>query len=192
MLVSGYLILKQDQFGYKGVDRKKIEPLFDSDINNTITNFNHIWELLPSGWRREAYKLFEENSIRYSNIQLIKSREIADKIKSIIPNTEGSFEIIKAHIYMNGEYIDMVKNKFLEFLGCDVAYLGGDFYSAIKNGLINNPSEELLAKYFKCLNSNYLFEDEKIIPEYIIDFKKVTKSEQASEFHVYYLEDCDS
>jgi hypothetical protein len=192
MLISGYLILQINHLNYRGVDRRKIEPLFDSEIDKTITNFNHIWELFPYGWKREAYKLFEENSIRYSNIQLIKAKEIAKKIKLMIPETEGCFEINKVYIYMPNEYIDISKDNLLEFLGYDVAYLGGDYYSAIKNGLINNPSKELLAKYFTCLNANYLFEDEKLISDYIADFKRITLSEQDSEFYVYSLANSDN
>lgn len=47
---------------YRGIDRNPFEPLIlEGEIQEIVLNFGNIWELYPPGWRRDAYRIFEEN-----------------------------------------------------------------------------------------------------------------------------------
>ena len=74
-----------------------------------------------------------------------------------------------------------------EFLGYDVAYPGGDFYSAIKNGLFVNPDMTLVKMYKHLLNSAGLFSSKEYIPEFVRHFKEVAPTEENSEFSIFNL-----
>jgi len=152
-MLTGYFILKKE-LNYRGIERVHFEPtFFDELIDKSVKNFKYIWELY-SGWRQKLYKKIEENSIGLEASYLIKDENVAKYIVNNIPKEEGKYELIKVVILEPLEkwtYFDSNS-----FLGYDIAYLGGDFYSAVKNGLLVNPSKNLEEKYLKYLNKHLL------------------------------------
>ena len=72
-------------------------------------------------------------------------------------------------------------------MGYDLAYLGGDFYSAIKNGLLVNPDRVLIGWDKRDLNEAGLFRSSEIGRDYLQRFRELVPSETPSEFHVYEL-----
>jgi hypothetical protein len=70
-------------------------------------------------------------------------------------------------------------------LGYEIAYPGGNFYSAVLNGLFMNPHPGLVLEYKPLLNENGLFEDISSALNYITAFKEVVPSEANSEFCVF-------
>ena len=186
----GYLILKKDASGYRGIDREHFEPTFiDSLIDKSITKFEYIWQLYSKGWRQSLYKKIEENSIIIEGTYFLKEEKTAFEVLNHIPNTEGDYEVIKVEIYLkNQNNIDIILSN--NFLGFDIAYLGGDSYSAVKNGLVINPKKYLYHKYGNYLNEYYLFSEKMILSDYLTDFKKVVLSESNSDFFIYVLSLC--
>lgn len=186
MIISGYLLLKKGKEIYKGVDRERFEPVvIESLVNKSSINFHHIWELYPKGWLQIAFRKFEENAINIDELSLIKNQNVAFSILDTIPTAKNDYEVIKADVYLIEDQIN--REEEISFLGFDLAYLGGDFYSAIKNGLLINPSESLKRKYFSLLNKHNLFENNGILSNYITDFREVVRSEQNSKFYIYSL-----
>ena len=74
-----------------------------------------------------------------------------------------------------------------DLLGYDVAYCGGDFYSALYNGLFSGADPDLLAEFRPLLNCFGLFDTTGHIPAYVRRFKEEAQSESNSEFCVYRL-----
>lgn len=73
-------------------------------------------------------------------------------------------------------------------LGVDIAYPGGDLYSALRAGLHGpNPSSDLIARYCPFLNENGLFDSLAIADDYLTDFRRCAASERDSDFVFYSL-----
>jgi len=184
-MLTGYFILKEELDNYRGVDRVHFEPTFlDELVNKSVNKFKYIWELY-SGWRQELYKKIEENSIALEASYLIKDENVAKYVINNIPKSEGSYELVKVMIFeLTEQIIELDQNLSL---GYDIAYLGGDFYSAIKDGLIVNPITKLEKKYSRYLNKFGLFINKHELADYVKGFKSEATSESNSEFHVYLL-----
>jgi hypothetical protein len=160
-----------------------------------------LWDFYPTGWRRDAYRLYEENMVGYGKWdpdlpQILASREVAQRIREIIEPHLGPYEIVACDIWE----LDSIPSDEVEdqgtFLGYDVAYPpGGDYFSAIKNGLFTKPfsfSEgpplpELVEGFQSLLNHFGLFPNAKPISSYILRFKELVPSEADSEFCIYRL-----
>ena len=159
-----------------------------------------IWTLYEPGWRRDAYRLYEENMVDDGkwdpDCHLLASREVAQKIQEIIEPHLGPYEIIACDIWeLNSVPPDEAGDK-ANFLGYDVAYPpGGDYFSAIKNGLFTKPfsfsggpaSPKLVEEFQSLLNQFGLFPNTKPIPSFIRRFKELFPSEADSDFCVYRL-----
>ena len=65
--LNGYMLLRIEQeFPYRGVDRFRFEPLLiESEMSDVGQKEppTFIYEILPPGWRRTAYRIFEENLV---------------------------------------------------------------------------------------------------------------------------------
>jgi hypothetical protein len=183
-MIKGFFLIKErTEYKYLGVDGEHFEPtIIGADLSSGSRN-KHIWELHPNGWKKDAIKLFEENMIEElpEDIYLLNNINIAIEIKKMIESHLGKFKIIDCTIYQSKK--ETIKKS--NIIGFDIAYFGGDYYSAILNGLIINPSSLLYEKYNASLNESELFTNYDLLEEYIFDFKNNVKSEENSDFCFY-------
>ncbi len=193
-VVAGYLLLPLNKVEkYRGIDRQPFEPLLlESEIDPAFVpnpDDARIWVWYPAGWRREAYRLFEENSVEVNKNKgaILSSLATARQIKDLIEPHLGSYELIACQVWNLDTQFAHEADLEAPSLGYDVAYGGGDFYSALKNGLLVKPHPLLLAEYSSLLNEYGLFSNPDNIPAYIRRFKELVPSEANSEFWVYWL-----
>jgi hypothetical protein len=191
---KGYLLLPPSSVAiYRGVDRTPFDPvILESEIDISIEVSDEdegISPFYPLGWRRRAYRLYEENRVKgvYEGISLLTNIQTACEIKEIIEPHVGYHEIIGCEIYglENNQLLKIPQGSNL--LGFDIAYPGGDFYSAILNGLFINPAPLLLKEYFHLLNAHGLFISTIPIKGYLSRFRQQVPSESESEFCIYKL-----
>jgi hypothetical protein len=187
-MIQGYILLpKESTTSYYGIDRELFEPLLiESEIIQHVSRKQYptVSAFYPEGWRKTAYQLFESNVVALDdNCDILKDYSTAVEIKNIIDSHLGNHDIFFVEITDRSAKFNYSPLCF----GYDFAYLGGDFYSAIKNGLFINPSEMLTDKYAAQLNPNGLFDDIKILDNYISDFKTEVASEENSIFWIYRL-----
>lgn len=191
---KGYLLLPRSSVaGYRGVDRTPFEPTIlesELDISSEIHDEDEgISAYYPSGWRRKAYRLYENNRVNgiYASTSLLTDIHTSREIKKIIEPHIGYHEIIGCEIY--GMEFDQLQNNSQDsnFLGYDIAYPGGDFYSAVLNGLLLNPAPLLLKEYSHLLNEYGLFISTIPIKGYLSHFRQQVPSESESEFCIYKL-----
>ena len=190
-ILEGYLLLPLNRdIAYRGVDRQPFEPAILPDEMNIRDGFSkntsRIWELYPTGWRREAYRLYEENSVSVDDLYLLSEYEASRKIQEIITPHLGLYEIVKCRI--GDSYILQSEASSEEgFLGYDAAYAGGDYFSAVLNGLIVNPHPLLTDEFGHYLNNFGLFTEIKIVSPYLQRFKELVISESKSKFSIFQL-----
>lgn len=196
--LRGFMLLPSGALeGYHGVDRHPFEPaLIDNEIDpefQSPKDESCIWVFYPAGWRREAYRLYEENMIKgYEDnmLYLLYSHSAAFEIQRIIEPHLGPHEIVECEIWgldsLNSIPI-LNEEKQPNFMGYDVAYFGGDNYSAILNGLFCTPHPELIAEFKQFLNEFGLFASTKPVLKYIRRFKELVLSEADSEFGIFRL-----
>ncbi len=182
--LTGYVVLRNGG-SYRGVDRDPFEPqVIENEMASVPGTSGAFYTLYPSGWRRDAYHLFEDGRVPGTppDVYLIERFVTAANICRLISQHIGSHEVLHCRISPINQSgsAQQVDNEPL--LGVDVAYLGGDHYSAILNGLIINPHPLLLQKFGKILNPAGLFSHAKEIPTYMRDFRRLVPSEAASTF----------
>ena len=113
------------------MERNPFAPLIISEGElleraRAIKEKPRISDFYRPGWRQDAYRIFEEN------------KEAAHEIVRIIEPHLGLHEIVHCEIW-GLESLDKIDPpRPSGFLGYDVAYPGGDFYSAVLNGLLVN------------------------------------------------------
>ena len=179
---------------YRGVDRNPFEPaLLDNEIDplaNVQSDDSRIWVFYPKGWRRNAYRIFEENLVKSSEDELffISNIEAAREIQRIIEPHLGPHEIVTCEIFeLNSTQSLVDPIEILPHRGYDIAYLGGDLYSAILNGLLINPHPDLVAEYGPLLTEFGLFPSMDSISAYVRRFRELVPSEANSEFCLFQL-----
>jgi hypothetical protein len=148
-----------------------------------------ISDFYPSGWRRKAYRLFEDHQVEGAPevLELISTLEIAKRIQSMIEPMIGPHEIIRSLARkFNGERA-LEAPEDDEFMGSDIAYPGGDFYSAILNGIFVNPDPELVNMYGGHLNENGLFDEPSLDWQCLTQFSSLVISEARSGSVLYQL-----
>ena len=193
-LVRGFMLLPPNPiYGYYGVDRQLFEPLLlDEEIDplaQVVDEESRIWVFYPPGWRRDAYRLYEENLVKAEryDLGLLSDVEVARKIQLIIKPHIGPYKIVFCEVWE----IDSVQipedTTEPGFLGYDIAYPGGDFYSAVLNGLLKNPHPALVTEYKLLLNEFGLFLSTRPIQTYIRRFRDLVPSEVDAEFCVFRL-----
>ena len=137
----GFLLLAPNPKNrYRGIDRQPFEPLLidgEMDPNAELPRgASQVWMFYAPGWRRDAYRLYEENSVlAFESLYLLVDLKIAYQIKQVIEPHLGPYEVVACEVWpsTSGVYPEARPDKYL--LGYDVAYCGGDFYSALYNGL---------------------------------------------------------
>jgi hypothetical protein len=187
--LRGYMIFPaSSRLGYRGVGRNPfVIAVVDSEIGpNAHTDIGSAWQLYPAGWKRDAYKLYEEN-LADAEHDLLSSVEAAREIRRVIEPHVGPHEILACAIRAIGGDALPTNSQDAKLIGYDIAYTGGDFYSAVLNGLFLNPSQKLIAKYKSSLNDSGLFADISVAPEYCRAFKQEVRSEANSTFYVWAL-----
>jgi len=126
------------------------------------------------------------------DLDLVSNKEIALEIRNIIEPHLGPHEVVACDIWNIGAASEPQQNGDT-FLGFDAAYLGGDFFSAVRAGLFGSPwfyekpNPRLISEYKNALNRFGLFDNAEIISLYIQTFKEEAPSEQDSEFYVWRL-----
>ena len=191
--LRGYMIFPAaSRFGYRGVDRNPfVLAIDDREIGPSAhTDIGHIWQMYPAGWRREVYKLYEEN-LTDEDYDLLSSVEVAREIRRMIEPHIGPHEILACEIRGIGEEAEAMNFNGAKFIGYDIAYSGGDFYSAVLSGMFINPSKELIARFKASLNGAGLFPDTAVAPEYCRAFKREVQSEANATFFVWGLSSVD-
>jgi hypothetical protein len=191
--LRGYLLLPPSRVEpYRGVDRKPFLPsLLEGEMDeNAKPMAPHIGTFYPPGWRRETYRLYEEHLVAGQDDFdpfLLADIQVARQIQHLIDPHAGAHEIVACEIWGLDPRTDEEVRPEPGFLGHDVAYLGGDFYSAVLNGLYVNPAHELVSRYKPLLNECGLFPNRTPLAAYVHDFKKAAPSEADSEFYIWRL-----
>jgi len=195
--IEGFLILPvSGSDKYRGVDRG---PFFSTiGPEGTWANHTVVKNRLSSKpissfeWFRDASSIYDQNLVidESTDLELLQTLEVATEIHSIICDELGPHEIV--HCTASSTSINAIADHAYgyDFIGFDVAYPGGDFYSAIRNGLFVNPDGKLLAAFGKHLNEYGLFSGIKSAEEYVPHFRSATQSESRSEFWTFGLGLC--
>jgi len=189
--VDGFVLLKLNpSVRYRGIDREPFEPrIIENELSvEVVSDTKDIWAMYPDGWRRDAYRLFSENqSACPEDVAFLKSGDVAQAILRLIPPSMGQYEVIHCRVLpslLTGTEIDAQSERVL---GYDVAYLGGDYYSAVRNGLHVNPHSELISKHLPHLNEYGLFFNPQHVAAFLNDFRNLVLSEKTSSFVIYEL-----
>jgi hypothetical protein len=192
--LKGFVLLPPNPIqGYYGIDRHPFEPvLLDQEIDSLAQmqeGESRIWAFYPPGWRRDAYRLYEENLVKEvgEDLFLLSTKEVACEIQRIIEPHIGRYEIVACEVWDLDSIPSLEDVVGTSFSGYDIAYFGGDLYSAILNGLFINPYPDLVVEYKSLLNKYGLFSSAKPIPGYIHRFKELVSSEADSEFCIFRL-----
>ena len=193
--LKGYILLPPSKFlNYHGIDRNPFEPiLLQSEIDlpsEASDTPPRVSDFYPKGWKRDAYQRFERNQVvtqHDNDIELLSNVEATQDIQQIIEPFLGPHDILYCEVYDIEATIQTEITEISGFLGFDVAYPGGDYYSAILNGLLVNPAPELKMAFGTHLNPQNLFNDWRIIPKYLAQFRQYVPSERESLFHIYQM-----
>src|SRR5262249_5502914 len=101
--VRGYMLLPASYVpGYRGIDRNPFYPTFlesemEMECDEGVPPLEHIWQFYPLGWRRDAYKLYEESLADNRESDegiLLSTGEVAREIRRIIERHVGPHEIL--------------------------------------------------------------------------------------------------
>jgi len=187
--ISSYFLLRSELSSrYKGIDRDPFVPLLlDKEMTETPTSDHpSISDFYPPSWRKDAYLVYEKNCITWRDEQLLHNLAAAFGIRRIIEPYVGPHQVVqieatpldRSDLFSNDPETSIRQG----YLGLDVAYPGGDFYSAVRNGLFFNPSSVLLREFESCLNGNGLFTIVSDAQRYLTRFRQVVVSEINSEF----------
>jgi hypothetical protein len=194
--VCGFMLLPPSPVdGYRGIDRNPFVPtLLDSEMDeHAKPKPPYVWSFYGPGWRRDAFKLYEENMVGGTddNLDILRDCEMAKEIRRIIEPHAGVHEIVACEITT----IDRISPAELQhnpdFLGYDVAYLGGDFFSAIRAGVFGHrlfrgkPNPRLQAEWKPRLNQFGLLTAPDQISDYVRHFKEEALSEKNSDFYIW-------
>lgn len=183
------MLLRTDRAGtYRGVDREPFEPLIDEDAQDPHSlSTDAVSDFYPSGWKRSLYRLAESDQVNHHGF-LFSRLTTAVALQQQLAAHVGSYEIVWAEIgQLLGSAEDLDRQLPREFIGYDLAYLGGDFYSAILNGMFVNPHPDLRDTFGARLNAFGLFSRRDDAAEYVEAFRRAVTSEASSEFLLYEL-----
>ncbi len=179
---------------YRGVDRAPFEPTFvEGEMSGGDSVVApHIWSFYPPGWRRDAYRLYEEHMVPNTggHIDMISSVDVAGEIVRLIEPHVGPHEIISCEIWCF-EFPPGLIGDAKQLIGYDLAYLGGDLFSAIKAGIFGHalfrgePFPRLILQFKGRLNKYGLFDSIAPLRDYLLNFKKEAPSEEATDFHIW-------
>lgn len=200
---KGYILLPPSPVPpYRGVDRDPFLPSLTQDLLVEDVPVDHetmgrgfVWPLCPPGWRRDAYRLYEDNVLCEEDVNLLNDKQVAHEIKRIIEPHLGLYEVVACEI---SEPTNYTEPAFVDglFMGHDIAYLGGDYFSAIRAAFFGSPwfygkrDPKLTLKFKVLLNEFGLFSSPEPTPEFIRRFKEDAASEANSVFYIWSLTLC--
>lgn len=136
-ILRGFLLLQPSSTPpYRGVDRQPFAPtLAAEELDPTVqplTPEAPVWTFCRPGWRREAYRLYEENAVHgWGSLALIAEYQTAQRIEQLVEPHIGPHEIVICQVLELGVTPFREGPPEWNALGIDVAYPGGDFYSAM-------------------------------------------------------------
>jgi len=183
---------------YRGVDRNPFEPLLldeEMDFSAEITPSSKISDFYPQGWRQEAYRLYEQENVVIGETgpSMLVSLDAAVRITRLLPQGLGPHEIlyVSALPIQALPFRDNIRS-IGQIIGYDVAYPGGDYYSAVRNAFlvqVNQPTQvnDWREGFRQLINEHFLFTAPEQIVEFLTSFKRNAPSEAQSEFMVYRL-----
>lgn len=182
--IGGFALLRvAPEIRYRGVDRDPFEPtLREDELSGTGTG-QRVSDFIREGWRRDLYVLAESGST-LDHPYLFSSRELALKLHAELQAHGEQYEVVHVDV---GDPTSVSLSGVGPLLGYDAAYCGGDFYSAVKNGLFVNPSAELIARFAPFVNEHGLFTQVPALVEYVEAFRREAPSERDSTFCIYAL-----
>jgi hypothetical protein len=193
--MSGYVVLPEiASSGYRGIDRRPFEPeVLDWEMASEPGPSGQVYTLYPTGWRRDAYQLYEDGRVPDTppDVYLIERFETATEICRLISAHLEPHEVLHCRIGPGDKPGAKPDNATSSFLGFDVAYLGGDHYSAVLNGLLLNPHPLLVQRFGNLLNEAGLFSRTEVIDPYIHEFHRLVATESQSDFYVHTLSQPD-
>jgi hypothetical protein len=188
-VLKGFMLLRTDRAGrYRGVDREPFEPLIQDDAHVPSQDSDAISDFYPTGWKHDLYRIAESDCVDDCGF-LFSRITTAVAIQERLTKHVGPYEIVWAEIApVSGQLVEETEGQVAgQFLGYDLAYLGGDFYSALLNGLVVNPDPALQAMFGASLNEFELFAARDAAPDYLAVFRTSVLSESMSEFYIYAL-----
>lgn len=190
MNAKGFMLLRTDRAAkYRGVDREPFEPLIEDDADTPgKAGSTAISDFYSAGWKRDLYRLAESASSGDFGF-LFTPISTAVAIREQLAKHVGPYEILWVEIRsLLAQHVGEPSDPGAgPFLGYDLAYLGGDFYSAILNGLFVNPDPALLGEFGGDVNEFGLIADRDVATRYLAAFRRSVLSESTSEFHLYAL-----
>ena len=196
--ICGYLVLALSAtHRYRGVDRQPFMPELTADMlaqsSENPAKRSHVWEFAQTGWEKEAFKIYEENLVASApdDLPLIGDLRSAERIKDIVEPHRGIHEVVRCELtplsMSHGLAQDHGKAAGENSLGYDAAYPGGEFYSAVLNGLFRNPHPTLLRDFRARLNEFGLFDGASDAIKYLEIFRSLVPTESNSEFALFRL-----
>lgn len=198
--ICGFILLPADSIrGYRGVDRNPFVPGLTKEVTEIESPVekvgSFVWPFYPPGWRRDAYRLYEENLVPEieENLPILSSLAAAQNIKRIIDPHLGSHDVVRCELQELQRNVEFDISRQIHFWGYDVAYFGGDFFSAVRAGLFGSPwfdekpFPELVAEFGPFLNEFGLFSAVDPIDRYISSFKRHVPSEGGAKWKIWGL-----
>lgn len=193
----GYLILRSSTqpVRYRGVDRQPFTPVLNDQDPDFLRPSARdvrqlpIWAFYSPGWRRDTYRLHDDHLLsRNSDLQLLSSESAAREIVHLIEPHLGRHDIVFCEVFQLADLpVEMTVPAGAEFLGHDIASPGGDFSSAILNGLLVNPEPLLVERFAGALNQHGLFADHAPVLPYVTAFRQQVASQTDSELVAFRL-----
>ena len=185
------MILRTDlpSFGiYRGADRYPFKPfiiLEEMDPTNEHVSEDIWMNYPPDNWRRNPYREFQEHSVHDApeDFPIVDSQEVAYRVLRLIPPDQGSYEVLECWIYSNHNpnkrSLPQLKTRLIGF---DLIYPGGDYFSAVQNGLHVNPDLDLKKRFGPILNEFGLFTSVDPISDYLEAFRTKFEGDVDSTF----------
>lgn len=185
-VLEGFMLLPAIASTYQGVDREPFEPLLPPTAPMRVDVPSRISDQAHEQWRRDLYRLAEEYAVG-SATYLFRDVNAARRIQRDVSKHLGGHELVWARIVPLDQADPRLDRPGAVFLGYDVAYRGGDFYSAIKNGLHINPDEHLVLLFSAATNSAGLFDDRDQALSFTDEFIRTSLTESRHRFFSYQL-----
>ncbi len=197
--VHGYLLLPPGRApGYRGVDRDYYfdflsavppEPAYAYLLDPLSSVPPRFWPQLPPGWRQDATRIYEEHYFWLPNhrLMLMDDARAAHAIRRLVEPHLGPYEVVSCVLVPLAGIGTLPPAPAEGFLGYDVAYPGGDMWSAIAEGMLVNGDPDLLAEFGPLLNEYRLFPTVDPIPRYMGRYREADPIEGKHEFWVYQL-----
>jgi hypothetical protein len=192
----GYLILRSSTaVRYSGVDRTPFTPVLnDQDpdfLRPSVRDVRQlpVWAFYSPGWRRDAYRLHDDHLLtRNSDLSLLSSESAAREIAHLIEPHLGRHDVVFCEVFQLEDLPrEITVPAGSELLGHDIARPGGDFSSAILDGLLVNPDPILVERYAGALNEHGLFADQAPVSPYVAAFRAQVASRASAELVAFRL-----